>query len=318
MTPSSASRRRDVPVPPPGADTATDLPALARQGRRLTSPLAACLLVALFVLVPAVLSGMVSVPDAGTALGHDLRLVVGFLPTLLLVWLWVARYERRSWVTLGFTHRRVGVRLARGFAVGIGVYAVVVAALAAAGAVGVESSPAGAHGWSALGGVLLVGCGYAVQATAEEVAFRGWLLPVVAARTRPWIGVAVSAAMFDLLHLIGNPPHAVYYLNLTLVGVLLGVWALGEGALWGVCAWHTAQNWSHGNWFGLDGGGPVPGGALLDLRATGLPVLTGGDHGLSHGLALTVVLVAALVLVTRRYRRRRPAPGDAGTAAVTR
>ena len=41
---------------------------------------------------------------------------------------------------------------------------------------------------------------YFVQGPAEEVLFRGWLLPVIGARYRPWIGVLVSSLIFSLAH----------------------------------------------------------------------------------------------------------------------
>jgi len=39
-----------------------------------------------------------------------------------------------------------------------------------------------------------------VQGPAEEVLFRGWLLPVIGARYLPWIGVLVSSLIFSLAH----------------------------------------------------------------------------------------------------------------------
>jgi hypothetical protein len=56
-----------------------------------------------------------------------LSLVLGFVPIALLLWAWVAGYERRPFRTLGFERREALKKLLRGVLLGVGTYAAVVA-----------------------------------------------------------------------------------------------------------------------------------------------------------------------------------------------
>lgn len=89
--------------------------ALAREGRRLTHVVVACLLAFLFAfIVPlpgAVLAFTLlpTLPASASAIGSALaligNLVLQFVPIALAVWAWVALYERRPFWTLGSTLR---------------------------------------------------------------------------------------------------------------------------------------------------------------------------------------------------------------------
>ncbi|HLI25595.1 MAG TPA: CPBP family intramembrane glutamic endopeptidase [Chloroflexota bacterium] len=279
---------------------------LANSGRRQTPPLLA-------VVVAVAVGGLGAVVGAGVALplllvappavAQPLALGAVFLPIYLLLGAWLAWVEGRPFATLGFTGAGVVRKLAVGAMLGAGMFAAVVALQATMGAIVADPQREGA-GPTALGAVLAMLVGYGVQGPAEEVLFRGWLLPTLGARTRPWVGIVGSAALFALFHGLNPGLSALALVNLALVGVFLALWALAEGSLWGVSAWHALWNWTQGAVFGLSVSGWSEGPSLLALSTTGPAPLSGGRFGPEASLATTAVLGLgiALLLLAGRYR----------------
>lgn len=292
---------------------------LARSGQRLPPVWLALLLgtVGLFTLLiigtllgavtaNTLLPGYDAVPASlRAAVGQDVLLIVSFGVLLLALWGWVWGYEGRGFASLGFASPFGGARYGRGFLLGAASFAAAVGLLAAPGLLRTEGDGArnGFAGVAALGPVLLVLPGWLVQGAAEEIVTRGWLMNVIAVRSRPWVGVAAAAAVFGLMHSLNPGVNPFGVLNTVLVGVFLALYALTEGGLWGVCAWHSAWNWVQGNVFGLSVSGVTPlGGAVVDFATVGPDWFTGGAYGVEAGAAATVVLllgIAVILLVAR-------------------
>jgi hypothetical protein len=243
----------------------------------------------------------------GTPQAQISLLVLGFAPIVLLLWAWLAWYEHRPFWTLGFEPQRARKKLLRGVLAGVGAFATVVALLALTGSV--ELAPRQAQGgglWAWITPLLMI-LAWAVQGSSEEILFRGWLMPVVGARYRPWAGVLLAALSFAILHALNLSVSWLALINLMLVGLFFSFYALWEGGIWGVCGFHLAWNWAQGNLFGFEvSGNPPAGGALLPLAASGPRALTGGGFGPEGGLAVTAVLVVALaVVLTLAGREKR-------------
>lgn len=229
----------------------------------------------------------------------SLVLTASFGAMILLVWLWIRFYERRGIVTIGFEPQRAWFLYGRGLLLGFAAFCAVIGLLAPFGFVAVEPSDPALVGWAALGGVVLVFIpGWLIQGAAEEVLTRGWMLPTLAARYRPWVGVVISSLFFAAMH--GLNPHlsALALLNLFLYGLFAALYALREESLWGICAFHSIWNWVQGNFFGLQVSGQMAsGGMLFNLMETGPDWLTGGAFGPEGGLATTLVLVVSMAII---------------------
>ncbi len=297
---------------------------LARCGRRLTPwwallPLAWLMLLLsqlfglpILLLLFAVREGTGEV--AGSALAptpagllQGLLLALSFGGVLLLVWLWVKFYERRPFATLGFERGNAGRRYLRGLILGFLAFAGAVGLMALFGYVGPETGDPAVVGLAALAGVLLTLPGWIVQAAAEEALTRGWMLPVLAARYRPWIGIAVSSLFFAAAHGLNSNLTPLALANLILYSLFAALYALREGSLWGISAFHAVWNWAQGNLFGLQvSGTELSGGMLLDLMETGPDWFTGGAFGPEGGLAVTLVLLLGLAVMA--LWRRPPEP----------
>jgi membrane protease YdiL (CAAX protease family) len=170
---------------------------------------------------------------------------------------------------------------------------------------------------AALGIGLLSLMSYVVQGTAEEVLFRGWLLPVIGARYRPWVGVLVSSVLFSLAHALSVGITALAFLNLLLFGVFAAMYAVNEGGLWGVGVWHATWNWAMGNLLGFALDGTPHEGLLMSVRTTGPEIITGGSFGLEGGLACTAVfLVAISITIKLSLRNRNAERGHEGKEAA--
>ncbi|RMD72733.1 MAG: CPBP family intramembrane metalloprotease, partial [Chloroflexi bacterium] len=137
-----------------------------------------------------------------------------------------------------------------------------------------------------------------VQGAAEEILTRGWMLPTLAVRYRPWVGVLISSLFFAVMHGLNPNLSFLALLNLFLYGLFAALYALREESLWGICAFHSIWNWAQGNLFGLAvSGQPVSGGMLFNLMETGPDWLTGGAFGPEGGLVTTIVLVISMAII---------------------
>lgn len=226
------------------------------------------------------------------------QLISSFLLIYVFLWLWVSLFEKRPFWTLGYEIKNAATQYARGFLFGAILFAGTVGLLALFRSVTIERGDPSLQGFPALGGVTLMLFGWIVQGGAEELLMRGWVLPVIGARARPWIGLLVSSTLFSLLHLLNPNLSAIAMFNLVLFGVFAGLYAAREGSLWGICALHSVWNWIQGNFFGLEVSGTnASGGTVFNLMENGADWLTGGAFGPEGGLAVTAVLAIGTAFI---------------------
>lgn len=294
---------------------------LARSGRRLPHVILAIVLSFAFILVaqfgggiPAFLlimafsmigragaaptsadqlSGLIDTPLKLVTL-----LVLTFAPIFLVLWLWLALFEKRPLWTIGLEWRGAVPKYLLGLLVGLVMFALTVGLTGALGYIAFEEGDPQHQGIAALGGVLLVFVGWFVQGPAEEALARGWLLPVIGARYKPVWGIVISAISFAVYHSLNPNLNPIAILNLFLFGIFTAFYALYEGSLWGVFGLHTAWNWAQGNLFGFAVSGmPAASVTLFNFMAVGPDVITGGPFGPEGGLVVTVVLLLSCGVV---------------------
>jgi membrane protease YdiL (CAAX protease family) len=228
--------------------------------------------------------------------------LLGFGVTLLLILTWAWLFERRSPAALGF-NGAVLVRYGRGLLVGAAFLLASIGLAWALGAYRIE----GAGVWTAPAPalflpILCLFAGFMVQGATEELMLRGWLMQLVASRHGLIAAVLVNSIVFAVLH-AGNikpsPELALALGNLLLFAVMISLYAIKEGSLWGVCAWHSAWNTLLGVGFGLDVSGEhvAVKSLVVDLApAQGAPWwLTGGAFGPEASVATSVILLGGVV-----------------------
>lgn len=308
---------------------------LARQGRPRLSPaldrwlypwlslvyaMLAPLIVGIVIAVPMLLlvlltganlenaaASLGSLPPGPANLYLTINLLLSFAPIYLLVWLWIWLFERRHLRTAGFEWRGALGKYLRGFLFGILLFAAAIALGALTGvqvSTLISTSPDPGSLLLGFAGVFIILIGWLVQGGAEEVLTRGFLLPVFGLRYGVPAAILVSSVLFSSLHLFNEHLSAIALLNLALFGVFACLYALREGGLWGICALHSSWNWVQGNIFGLPVSGTTSGSSLLTLQLTGPDWWAGGAFGAEGGLAVTLVLLLACIILLLR----RPSP----------
>jgi len=287
---------------------------LARQAKRQPSALEAIAVVFVILAVVVVPGQMLArlvvrltSPDGiQSNIRPIVENIVGFLPVYLGLWVWLRWSSKRPFRSLGLENHGALRQVLRGAFI-----ATLMIAVAAGLAIGSGAEPVKSQtpGLTALGIGLLSLMAYLVQGPAEEVLFRGWLLPVIGSRYGPGIGVLVSALIFSLAHGASSGITLLAFLNLFLFGVFAAFYALAEGGLWGICVWHAVWNWTQGDLLGFALDGTSHAGLLISIRATGPVMITGGTFGPEGGLAVTAVFLIAIstiVLLDRRNAGRSP------------
>ena len=252
----------------------------------------------LFV-IPGVIAGIVKQdgPMSNEALLYTLVVVFG--GSALVAMIWVRFVENRPLASMGLSLARFVPRFVRGYALGLGFLASVVLIIFALGGYDLAAIAPVFSTPAALGTIGLFLIAFIIQGSTEEIFMRGWVLSAMAARFGLVIAIIVNASVFGALHLGNEGLDHINWIamaNIVLVGIFLSLYAVREGALIGVCAWHGAWNWLLGLGFGLDVSGmTIDTPALIadfDNKADAASWLTGGTFGPEGSLVVTGILLA--------------------------
>ena len=88
------------------------------------------------------------------------------------------------------------------------------------------------------------------------------------------------------------------FLNTALFGVFISLYMLRTDNIWGACAIHSIWNFAQGNLFGcLVSGMNVNSSLLISESDLARAVTNGGEFGPEGGLAVTIVLLIAVMCV---------------------
>jgi hypothetical protein len=221
-------------------------------------------------------------------------LAFGFCALVLMLWVWLI--ERRPFHTIGFRPRRALVGLAIGIGTGLLFTTLIMGGLQVLGMLKPAPADTLPTGLAALQAIAVAALTYAVQASAEEMIYRGWLQNVMAVRIGAPIAIVIATIAFTGAH-SRNPGFGFLpCVNLVLFAVFLSLLSLRTGGLWACCAWHATWNWSFNNIWGVPLSGlPPDGGSALAFSLTGPSLFTGGAWGPEGGLLATAVLAGATV-----------------------
>ncbi len=285
------------------------LVAEVRRGRRITPGwLAIPLGGGVLVLVTAVLAPL-AVPPLGSllkALSEPLYTtyfstiitILAFAFTALLLLLWVRLAEGRPFHTIGLHARGALLGIPLGLGLALLFTGLIMGMLGMFGMITPRPPGTDLIGMAAMQGIVVAAVMFAVQASTEEMIYRGWMQNVLAVRLGPPIAIAIVTIAFTWAH-SRNPGFGILPgINLVLFAIFLSLLALRTGGLWASCAWHAGWNWSLSNLWGVPLSGIEPeGGSAMAWTLTGPTMITGGAWGPEGGLLATAVLAGATVWV---------------------
>ena len=246
------------------------------------------------------------VDDQGNPIGeHGLYafLVIPFAMSGALVVAWVLFVERRPLSTIGLTSSAAAMSFMRGLAMGITTIGAVVATIWAAGG---YQPVAFASAFFAPRDLITIGvlflC-FVVQASIEEIIFRGWLMSALARKFGVAIAVILTCAMFTLLHYTRGQ-ELLIMAGVFLFSAFACLWALKARSIWGVMGWHVGWNWLLATGFelpvtGLDAGTSA---LVVKLVPRGPDILTGGSQGPEGSVICLILFVGATATLLWRLR----------------
>jgi uncharacterized protein len=261
-------------------------------------------MIVVMMIYPVVILAISGKPlELGSVLGQVQEIFTNAAALGVLV-LWVVFKEKRPFSSVGLRGTRVVSRFLLGVLGGAVLFLIPVAILVASGQYHVVDAGTRTSGLSALLPVALLLAVWIVQATTEEIVFRGYLLQIHGQQLPAWLAIAITSVGFALIHFSFRPLPLI---NISLVAAFFSFVALRHGSLWMVAGLHTGWNYVQGNILGI----PVSGGSrqtslLFMGPAQGAPDwLTGGAFGIEGGAAATVVLVVVTAWSYLAFRKHQ-------------
>lgn len=145
--------------------------------------------------------------------------------------------------------------------------------------------------------LLLLIC-FLIQGFSEEILCRGYFMTSLC-RTMPlpW-ALVLSSLFFSLFH-VGNPGVDVLGLiNIFLFGILMGLYMIRRGDIWGAAALHALWNFAEGCLADFSVSGLSMPSSLLAFGKEGASVfVAGGAFGPESGFAVTFVTTLGIVIL---------------------
>lgn len=232
-----------------------------------------------------------------STLSLESQLILGNLPVILMIFLWMHFYEKRPFSHLGFQKNNAFNLYLKGLFGGILMFGSVVGILALLHFVTWEKGNPLMQGINLATPTFIILIGFLIQGATEEILCRGWLMPILSARYNLWVGILVSSSLFGLIHGL-NPGVTVFAIvNIVLVGIFFSLFALRQGSLWGACGLHSIWNWMQGNLFGFQVSGQDGGPTLLNIKEIGPDWITGGTFGPEGGFICTFIILVGIAII---------------------
>ena len=297
---------------------------LTTNAKRLTHiSLSSFILPVVFLIIAGALTQFVFAPLTIGGSGETdpwIRQVFGlfvlFGLVIILIFLWVKFFEGRKIYTLGFTKSKALRYYLKGFGIGILMVSVVVGIIAIFGNIELVKDSPNITGIDSLAIVLIFLAGYLIQGASEEILSRGWMMQVIGARYKPWLGVLISSLLFAILHLGNRGITPLPVINLVLFALFMAVCVMNDKNLWSVCGWHSSWNWVLGNVYGLSVSGSGEKVTIFDLNTKGNTLISGGGFGPEGSLITTFVLIIVIVFISYKILHKQKLDDRDGSISI--
>ena len=252
-----------------------------------------------YMVVKGVLAGVAAAQTGNFQLNMnsvDMTLVQLFatVGATVAMMLYVKHVEKRSLRTMGFVREHAVSDYLIGMVVAFAMFSACVGICMVTGAMVFDGF--------VLGGryvmLALFFVGFIIQGMSEETVCRGFMMTSLGSKGGALVGVLFNSLFFGALHL-GNSGVTVFSMvNLVLFGLFMSVLVLKLNSIWMACAIHTVWNFVQGNFFGILVSGTDMGPSVFRfVSVPGMGLWNGGSFGMEGGLATSIVLTLATVIV---------------------
>ena len=255
----------------------------------------------LIAVIPVFKTGLLD-PDTIEQYPDIIYMLFGpFTMITVLLLCWVKLFEKRTLPGIGVNYsQKTKSELLQGYFVGLAMACTILFIIFMCGAFQFgKQTPVSLI--SLLPPFLLF-LGFSIQATAEEIMFRGWLLSRITEQKGKTWGIIGSSVMFTFIHLLAfdfdnsTTLNFIIFSSMTFVfSIFLAFVTIRQKSIWFAATWHAAWNWVYINGFGLPTTGIVldtrP--LIMKLEAVGSSPtwLSGGLAGPENSIVTLAVLV---------------------------
>lgn len=228
---------------------------------------------------------------------------IGILIPVLLATYVMARFERRSVLSYGFTlQTRARGLYVEGALAGLVMTGLVAALMMAFGGMQIHALGLSGTGWLIyplgwLAGMLLVGF-------AEEAMFRGYALVALTRGMGFWPSAVLLSLLFGAAHLGKTGENAVDIGSIIFIGFTICVSLWRTGSLWFAAGFHFAFDFMQFFVIGTRNGSQTPQGTLFNVSFPGPAWINGGPLGTEASYFIFPLTVALLGYILWRYRDR--------------
>lgn len=245
-------------------------------------------------------------PITSIAMSDPVLIPIGLaeIAAVLLATRWMMRKGRLDWAEVGLGGRGIGRDLLVGLAIGLVEFGLVPLLAFAGGWVElVPAAPDPGFAARTFLSLAVVVLGLLPAAAFEEIADRGYVFTLLAARSRV-VAIAATSLFFAFMHAASDGFNLVAFIEVLLSGIALAVGRIRSRALWLPIGWHFGWNMAQGWLFGAVVSGMRPAAnPLFAVRFIGPPLWVGGAFGPESGL----LAVAATSITLLAYVRLVPA-----------
>jgi uncharacterized protein len=217
----------------------------------------------------------------------------------LATWV-VSRMEKRTPADYGIpVPQALGRRFWEGAVWGFAMLSAILLILDASGHFRIDSiALAGKAAWRA---ALGWGAVFLAVSLSEELAFRGYLLFVLARRIRFWPAAMILSAGFAAAHLGNRGENVFGILQVVAIGLLFCLTIRRTGTLWFAIGFHAAWDWAETFFYGTPDSGLLASGHLVNSSVQGPDWLTGGVAGPEGSVFSFVIILACATLIHLRF-----------------
>ena len=221
------------------------------------------------------------------------RLIISGIQ-IIVFFLWVKFIEKRPIKCLGFKTKSPIKSYIIGMIIGFSAITITVCILKCLEAVRVEGNGVD----SVDGFFVMIIIGWFIQSASEEIAIRGWLIPILKEKSSAIGAIAITSLIFGICHLFSEGVSIVSFVNLILSGVFFSLYSIYTESIVGTCGIHFMWNLALGNIYGFPVSGFSDNGSkILYTISDNRTILTGGAFGAEASIITTGILSIGIIVM---------------------